>query len=723
MIELDRDTEVRLTDWANEPTHSDLWKDKTKADEDHTEAIDRMDRYIEIMDGGPVVKARLGKSKARPRLVRKSWEWRKPALEDPFLNTQDMFKVKPRTAEDKAAALQNSLMINYFWATKVDRVQLVGSAVDTYGVEGTVVLKDGWYSETAVVDVEVEKPVYATPEQSYEILQRAVESGQMDPAQAQAMMETGEPMQIGTEIVIEQQEKLVENHPTYEVLDNRDVIMDPTCNGIVRDAQFIIHTYELDMSTLMKSKQVVAEDGSVTGIYQNLDAIDFEADNTEPDAYDTESDTTFVFADKARKKIQVYEYWGYWDIDGNGETVPIVATWIGKVMVRMEKSPYAHNELPFAVAAYMPVKGSLYGEPDSELLAENQESIGKMTRAAHDITATQAIGQRLINEQFFSSSSQWDAFKKGNDAKFRADMDPSKAIYQMTVEALPRSIFDMIQMQQADAESITGVKAFASGISGAALGDSATGIRSAMDATSKRELGVLRRLADQLFKDAARRTIINMQAFVGEEETIRITNDEFVSIRREDLQGEFDLVVEISTPEKDNDTAEKLMKMLQTNQANMDPGLQKIFYGDLLRLWKMPDAAKAVEEYEPQPDPAEEEMKQLQLNNMKMEQQKLTMEVALLAKSIEEADSRIAERNSRAAENLQSDTQLKAAKAEVEIAKADKLRSETDEIDRQFVDAQTGVTRQREFEDKEHARLAKMDELAFAHQKEEKKND
>ena len=112
-------------------------------------------------------------------------------------------------------------------------------------------------------------------------------------------------------------------------------------------------------------------------------------------------------------------------------------------------------------------------------------------------------------------------------------------------------------------ESLTGVKAFSSGISGQALGNTATGVRSAMDAASKRELGILRRLADGI--NQIGRKIISMNSeFLSDEEIVRVTNEEFVAINREDLGGMYYIKLNISTAEADNEKAQELSFMLQT---------------------------------------------------------------------------------------------------------------------------------------------------------------
>jgi len=689
----------RLTKWKKEPQYTDLVKDREEADSSHNVFLGNLEEYRVTRSGGKKIVTRKNKSNVRPLLVRKQNEWKYPALEEPFLSTDDMFKIRPRTAEDEASAQQNQLMLNYYWATKVDKVSLVGEVVRTVVDEGTVIVKTGWNSEWKDVKKKVKKPIFGTPEQSYNVIHGLIANGKVSPEEGQALIETGEPMPIGFKEEVVTEQKLVANHPVYEVCVNENVIVDPTCQGNLSKAQFVIHEFETDLSTLKNDEY---DKESNTGFYKNLDLIDFTIDrrdldnNTGSEAKSIAS--TFEFADKARKKVKVSEYWGYWDIDGKGKTTAIVATWVGKVMIRMERNPFAHQKIPFSSTTYMPKRKEFHGEPDAALLKENQESIGRMTRAYHDITTTKAIGQKITRDDLFNGPAEWDAFERGNDARSNPGVDPRNAIYQMNVESIDPSVFQVIQMQQQDAESLTATKAFNTGISGNALGASATGIRSAMDATSKRELSILRRISTELFQHMARLTVINMQAYASEEETVRITSNEFITVRREDLQGEFDLIIDISTPESDAEKAQQLTMLLQTSNANMDPKLSAMVLGKIMRLWKMPDTAKQVEEFKPEPNPQQEKLVAMKLENARLENELLKSKVLQNAKSMEDIDSKINERGSRALEN-EVDRYLKAARAEEMKARAEKLQSETDAIDLQFLHKHDGTDRKAQIED------------------------
>ena len=103
----------------------------------------------------------------------------------------------------------------------------------------------------------------------------------------------------------------------------------------------------------------------------------------------------------------------------------------------------------------------------------------------------------------------------------------------------------------------------------------------------------------------------------------------------------------------------------------------------------------------------------MQMENMKLENQKLKMEIMNLAKDIESEDSKIVERQSRTIENVEADTKMKSAQAaenmataELNTARAAKLDAETDVINQGFLNEHDGVNQQRHEADKEFDAMA-----------------
>jgi len=493
----------------------------------------------------------------------------------------------------------------------------------------------------------------------------------------------------GTEEVTEIIE--TKNQPTLEILDADNVIIDPSCNGDIEKANFVINKFKTSLAILRADKK-----------YKNLDSINVEAASplASSDYEENKDNTSFNFTDEARKQFVVHEYYGTWDIDGDGITKQIVCAWVNDTIIRLELNPYPDRRPPFVVAVYMPVRRSIFGEPDGELLEDNQKIIGAVTRGMIDLLGKSANGQTGIRKDLLDVTNQ-RKFKRGDDYEFNATVDPRQAIYTHTYPEIPQSAYNMINMQNADAESLTGVKAFSSGISGASLGTTAANGRSALDAASKRELGILRRLATGIIQIG--RKFISMNAeFLSDEEVIRITDTEFVAVRRDDLAGTFDLQLSISTAEEDNQKAEELAFMLQTTGPNDDPAIRRMIQADIARLRKMPDLAKKLEEYEPKPDP--------------MAMKKAELEIALLEAQIAKEQSLTVKHNATAAldgqkvAKEQTQAQLNMSRSAAEQAKARNLSSKSDSQDLDYIEQESGVHQERELQKLDKIHGHKMDQ-------------
>lgn len=661
-----------LTSWKNAPTILDLKQDLQDSRPLHAIQEGKINGWLDNLHvtGSAKVKARRGNSSIVPRLIRKQAEWRYAALSEPFLSTDDVFNVRPVTWEDKKAAEQNELVLNHQFNTQLDKVRFIDSYVRTAVNEGTVIIKTGWEFVEEAVDVEVPivefvvDPNYGEATDALTQMQSESPSEYADqPEEIRQAHEVS--LQYGTPYRpqvtgsrTERQMKTVKNRPTLEICDYRNVVIDPTCLDDVSKARFAIYSFETSLSDLKKD-----------GRYKNLDQINVAGNGplSQPDHSSSTGVSGFQFNDKPRQKLVVYEYWGYWDIDGSGIVKPFVAAWVGDVLIRMEANPFPDKGIPFVVVPFLPVARSIYGEPDGALLEDNQRINGAVTRGMIDIMAKSANGQTGMSKALLDTTNQ-KKFENGDDYQFNPQTDPRSHIFMHTYPEIPASAQFMVQLQQMEADSMSGVKSYGGGISGAALGDVAAGIRGALDAASKRELGILRRLTRGLIEVA--RKIISMNAvFLSDEEIIRITNEQFVKVRRDDLPGNFDLRVTISTAEEDNNKAEQLAFMLQTVGPNTDPDMMKMILSDICKLRKMPDLAHKIENYQPQPDPVQQEMQQLELARIRLEVAKLNAETAKL-----NAD---AQQSAAKTENIQADTDLKNL---------------------QFVETESGVTQERDLQ-------------------------
>ena len=629
------EAKTSLTDWSNEPSLRQLKCDFDQSKPAHDAQIGRINHWKDLMEvkgaqKPPKVK---GRSSVQPKLIRRQAEWRYSALTEPFLGANKLFNVAPVTFEDAEAARQNEMVLNWQFRTKLNRVSFIDTYVRTTVDEGTCIVRLGWKRVTVKVNQEV--PVWSyyplQDQQFAQALQQAMETKQDNPrlynetvpdaiqASVSYYEQTGTPVQAvqeGTEVI--EVDKILENRPTIDVMNPENVYIDPSCGGDMDKAMFIVVSFETNQAELKKEPDR----------YKNLDKVDWQGNGpaTKPD-HATTTPQTFEMQDDLRRKVVAYEYWGFYDIEGDGVLHPIVATWIGDTMIRLELNPFPDEKLPFVLVPYLPVKRELYGEPDAELLEDNQKIAGAVTRGMIDLLGRSANSQRGFAKGMLDPLNR-RRYENGEDYDYNpAAGNPQQQIIEHKYPELPQSAMIMLNLQNQESESLTGVKAFSGGISGDSYGDVAAGIRGVLDAASKREMAILRRLAKGMTEIGTK--IIAMNAvFLSEQEVVRITNDQFVTVNREDLKGNFDLEVDISTAEVDNQKSQDMAFMLQTIGPNMDPSISMMILADIALLKRMPELAHKLKTWKPTPDPMAEQMKQLELQNQQLENQKLQSEIA-----------------------------------------------------------------------------------------------
>jgi hypothetical protein len=662
-------SQLKLTKWSNEPTVALLKTDLDQAKPFHDIHMKNVKRWNDLsaVRGSAKPTPVKGRSSVQPKLIRKQAEWRYAALTEPFLGTNKLFKVSPVSFEDTKSAEQNELVLNWQFRTKLNKIKFVDDFVRSVVDEGTCIVRTGWKRE--VVPYKKKVSVFThyelASEEEAQVFQEALMASQDDPrtfsesaseelkAAIDYYAESGVATTAkitGEELV--DAEKVIENCPTVEVMNLNNVHIDSTCQGDLKKALFVVVSFETNKAELLREPKKYKK--------SQLDRIDWNSASisAQVDHESSISDSS-QFTDALRKKIVAYEYWGYYDIDGNGSLQPIVCTWIGDVMIRAERSPF-NNGVPFVLVPYSPVKRSLYGEPDAELLEDNQKILGAVSRGMIDLLGRSANGQQGFAKGMLDPLNR-RRYDSGQDYEFNPNMPPANGMIEHKFPEIPQSALVMLNLQNQEAESLTGVKSFSGGISGEAYGKVATGIRGALDAASKREMAILRRLA-QGMTEIGNKIIAMNSELLSEKEVVRVTNKEFVTVMREDLVGNFDLEVDISTAEVDNAKSEDLAFMLQTIGPNMDSGITMLLLAEIATLKRMPMLAHKLLKYKPEPSPEEIEM------------QKLALEKA--RKEIEYLDSQI----------------------QLNMAKAGEAKSKADMIDLDYVEQETGTKHERDMQ-------------------------
>jgi len=270
-------------------------------------------------------------------------------------------------------------------------------------------------------------------------------------------------------------------------------------------------------------------------------------------------------------------------------------------------------------------------------------------------------GQRGYKEGTLDPANE-RKFKAKKDFKFQGD---NVDIWEGKYADFNPSILNFYEMTQKSQSELTGIRPFST--SGSQY-ESAQSSKMSLGAVAKKETDVSRSFAENFIIPLLRKWLSMINEFMEPEEIERITGKPYVPYDSANPTGSVDIRVEVSTAESDAAKAQDISFMLQTMSQTLPFDLTKILLSEQAELKKMPHLAKRIEEYQPQPDPLEQERKMLE---------------------IEELKASIAEKQSRAAEN-QVDMKMKEAKTVLDQAKARQIHSQADGQDLDFTRKASG---------------------------------
>ena len=586
-------------------------------------------RRVSEYQGKPYGNEQKGKSAIVSLDIKRQSEWAHAALVDPFVGATDVIKCTPVTWEDREAARQNELLLNTQFCRQFDRYNFMTTAIKVLDMEATCVIQTGWEYEDEQVEVERE----------------IVEVDEI----------TGEEY-IAIENI--EETKVLTNRPTAVVRRNEDVYVDPTCMGDHDKMQFVIVRYETDLSTLKQD-----------GRYKNLDKIQVGSEDANShDDYETKYSkiSSFTFEDNPRKKMVMYEYWGNYDINDDGIAEPIVCAWVGSTVIRLELNPYPDKKPPFIIVPFNKIPFEIYGESNADLISDNQKIKTAITRGIIDNMNQSNNGMIGIKKGALDPGNR-EKFMKGKPFEFNGSPND---FWQGSFNNIPGSAFDMLALMNNEIESITGIKSFSGGITGSSLGGTATGARGALDATSTRRLNIVRNIAENLVKPLMRKWMAYNSEFLEESEVVRITNEEFVEVRRDDLAGKIDIDITVSTQEDNAARAQELGFLLQTLGSSLPFDMTRMIMAEIAKLSKLPTLEKQILEYKQEPDPVQQKMQELQLAKLEAEIQRLKAD----------AMNKIA-----SSQENEADKEEKMAQAMLKRAQARKAESEADMLDLTYV--------------------------------------
>ena len=293
-----------------------------------------------------------------------------PRIINTLIGGPEVFGIKPTGQEDVQKARKSKMILDY----QADRMDLYTRMGD--------ISKDGLIYGTSFGKLRWKKDFEPR------MVQRPVLDGLGMPV---SDPQTGQPMMKMVKEFVN-----VYDDPALDRVDIKSIYIDPGASEFA-DARFAIHELRRTFDYLKKKE--------AEGIYFNVDLIphaNASTDNTTRDSdprkainHQTNAATSTTLHDRKMDEVTLLEYWGMYDIDGDGyleECIIVVAN--GTIVIRAEYNPFPGGFKPFLRFTPVPIPGSFYGMSLLQPIEGIQEALNDRTNQIADNISL------LINRMF-----------------------------------------------------------------------------------------------------------------------------------------------------------------------------------------------------------------------------------------------------------------------------------------------------------------------------------
>lgn len=287
------------------------------------------------------------------------------------------------------------------------------------------------------------------------------------------------------------------------------------------------------------------------------------------DAFDSLNDNELN--KKKDELLEVWEYWGEYDKDKDGEFIQCLITVVnGEVCLRLDDNFYDEKFLPFVASVNIPRDGEFYGIPELLPVKGLIKEATSLRNARLDQTNLSVNRMFIVDRA--AGIKQNSLYARPNGIIYTNQMDGIRALDMP--DSSPTSQQEIMGLQQ-EIQTTTGLAASAPAISQLAktFGRSATGAQMVNNFAAAR-IGVKARLFAYLFVRRMQEIMFMTNAqFVTDEQWVRVSdpneaqNNPFTVLDPSAFAGNYDFEMVTSFEENDEAAFAKMQQFAQLAQA------------------------------------------------------------------------------------------------------------------------------------------------------------
>ena len=371
----------------------------------------------------------------------------------------------------------------------------------------------------------------------------------------------------------------VKNAPVIENILVSELLYSSDAKSL-DEANFVAHKKKVTMSYLREREQ--------QGIYANVDQItpkpksgimsDDQVEQVIGDNYQGSSQE----ADDARAEVTLYECYTKLDWNNDGVLEDMIITIVDDVVLRVEPN-YMGRHPFFAISPTKDPHRIWVKRSYAELIGELQDLKVALTRQIVQNIALTNDPKMILAEDAINI----DDYVKGRAViRKKANHPMQDVAMSMPVNQLSPYTYQFLEYIESQKENRTGITRYNQGLDANTLNKTATGISQIMGASTQRLELIARMFAETGVYELFRFMIGLNQKFIDQNTVIRLTNKE-LAISPDDLQGNFDLVVNagISIASKES-TQLMLQSMLTALMQVRNAGIPIVTPDNIYNLFK-----------------------------------------------------------------------------------------------------------------------------------------
>lgn len=330
------------------------------------------------------------------------------------------------------------------------------------------------------------------------------------------------------------------NYPVVEAIPPSEFRFTPE-SGNIQDCKFVAHR-KIVTGDYLKRKEK-------EGIYENIDKAMKACGEARYTSWDTRHNKELNEAkynrldnDKASQLFELYECYLNVDYNNDGIYEKLIVHTLGdsEVPISIQKNEF--DSVPFFVMA---------AERDPSVIFNDRCGYADTVEQQQDLK-TAIIRQLIINVAYANSprmafdETKLDVEELLGDSPFLPvrSVDPARALYPLPQPTLSPNTMDIVEYAQNEIESQTGFTRYNNGLNSESLNKTATGITAILGQAEKRQKNLAKLDAELFFKPLFR-FLIQLNQKYAEDETVIRVGDENVRISKEDLDVDYDLVLNV----------------------------------------------------------------------------------------------------------------------------------------------------------------------------------